>query len=97
MAKGYWIVAYRSVSEPEKVSAYGKLATGAIAAAGGKFLARGGRLTAHEAGVDQRTVIVEFPSYEQAVAAYETPAYQEALDVLGDSVERDVRVIEGVD
>ena len=96
MAKGYWVVAYRSISDPDKVAAYGKLAVPAIADAGGAMLARGGQVTPHEAGQDDRTVVVEFPSYEAAVAAYETPAYREALAALGDGADRDFRITEGV-
>lgn len=72
MAKGYWIGAYRSVSDPAKRNHYSELATVAVHAAGGRFLARGGKVTAHEDGVAERTVIVEFDSYEQAVAAYDS-------------------------
>lgn len=97
MAKGYWVVAYRSISDPDKLAAYGKLAPSAIAEAGGRFVARGGQLVAHEAGLAERTVVVEFPSYEAAVAAYDTPAYREALAALGDGAERDLRITEGVD
>jgi uncharacterized protein (DUF1330 family) len=43
----------------------------------------------------ERTVVVEYPSVEKAVAAYNSPAYQEALKVLGDGAVRDVRVVEG--
>ena len=41
MPKGYWITSYRSISDPEKLKAYAKLAPRAIAAFGGRFLARG--------------------------------------------------------
>jgi uncharacterized protein (DUF1330 family) len=97
MAKGYWVVAYRSISDADKVAAYGKLAVPAIADAGGKFLSRGGQVTPHESGQNERTVLVEFPSYAAAVAAYETPAYREALAALGDGADRDLRITEGVD
>jgi uncharacterized protein (DUF1330 family) len=97
MAKGYWISAYRSVSDPDKVAAYGKLAGPALIAAGGRFLARGGQVTPHEAGVAQRTVLIEFDSYAAAVAAYETPAYREAVAALDGGAERDIRIVEGVD
>ncbi len=97
MAKGYWVVAYRSISDPDKLAAYGKLAAPAIADAGGRFIARGGQVLAQEAGLKERTVVVEFPSYEAAVAAYDTPAYREALATLGDGAERDLRITEGVD
>jgi uncharacterized protein (DUF1330 family) len=96
MAKGYWISAYRQVHDPAKVAAYGKLAGPAIQAAGGRFLTLDGQVQACEAGVALRTVIVEFDSFAAAVAAYETPAYREALDALAGGVERDFRIVEGV-
>ena len=50
-----------------------------------------------DAGVNERTVVVEFPSFEQALATYEGPAYQAAAAKLEGAVERDFRVIEGVE
>lgn len=96
MAKGYWISAYRSISDPEKLAAYAKLAGPAIEAAGGRFLVRGGRMEVQEAGVQERTVVVEFDSYEKAVATYQSPEYRQALEALGDGAERDLRIVEGV-
>jgi uncharacterized protein (DUF1330 family) len=96
MAKGYWVTAYRSVSDPEKLAAYAELADPAIAAGGGRFLARAQHAVAHDAGRDQRTVIVEFDSFDAAVAAHDSEAYRAALAALGDAVERDFRIIEGV-
>jgi uncharacterized protein (DUF1330 family) len=95
MAKGYWLSAYREIHDPDKLAAYGKLAVPAITAAGGRFLVRGGQIEAHDAGLAMRTVIVEFDSFEAALAARRTPAYQEALVVLADGVERDFRIVEG--
>jgi uncharacterized protein (DUF1330 family) len=89
--------AYRSISDPTALAVYAKLAGPAVEAAGGRFLARGGAVKTHEAGVNERTVIVEFASFELAQAAYETKAYQEALAALGDGAVRDVRIVEGVD
>jgi uncharacterized protein (DUF1330 family) len=97
MAKGYWITAYQSVSDPGKLAEYAKLAGPAIEAAGGRFLARGGQVTAHEAGTAERTVVIEFDSYARAVAAYQSEPYQQALAVLDGAVVRDVRIVEGVD
>jgi uncharacterized protein (DUF1330 family) len=97
MAKAYWISAYRSVSDPAKVAAYAELARPAILAGGGRFLARGGRIEAHEAGVAGRTVIIEFDSFAQAAATYGSKAYQEALTVLAGGAERDVRIVEGIE
>jgi uncharacterized protein (DUF1330 family) len=96
MAKGYWIAFYRSVSDPAALADYGKLAGPAIQAAGGRFLARGTAIQAFEAGIKERSVVIEFDSPEKAIAAYESPAYKAARRVLEGAVERDVRIVEGV-
>jgi uncharacterized protein (DUF1330 family) len=96
VAKGYWVSAYRTISDPEKLAAYGKLAGPAVQAGGGRALARGGQVVAHDDGVAERVVLIEFDSFEQAVAAHASEAYQQALLVLSDGVERDFRIIEGV-
>ena len=97
MAKGYWVSAYRTISDPEKLAAYSELAGPAIRAGGGRPLVRGGRVVAHDAGIAERTVLIEFDSFEEAVAARESEAYQEALVALSDGVERDFRIVEGID
>ncbi len=97
MPKGYWVSVYRTITDPEKLDAYNKLAGSAVPAAGGRTLIRGGRVVARDGGVAERTVLVEFDSFEQAFAAYESAAYQEALAALADGVERDFRIVEGVD
>ena len=97
MAKGFWVSVYPAISDPETLTAYNKLAGPAVRAGGGRTLSRGGRVVAHEAGITERVVLIEFDSFEQAVAAYESEAYQKALVVLSDAVERDFRIIEGVD
>jgi uncharacterized protein (DUF1330 family) len=60
-------------------------------------LARGGTAKTYEAGIDQRTVLIEFPSVAQAIAAHDSPGYQAALVALGNAAERDMRIVEGVD
>ncbi len=98
MKKGYWIVAYRSVSDESALKEYGKLAIPAIQAGGGKTLIRtADAIEPHEAGLKQRVVVMEFESFEKATAAYHTPAYQAALKVLGSAAERDFRIVEGVE
>jgi uncharacterized protein (DUF1330 family) len=73
MAKAYWVATYRSISNPDALAGYAKLAGPAIQAAGGRFLARGNAAKAYEAGLLQRVVIVEFDSVEQATAAHDSP------------------------
>lgn len=98
MAKAYWVTTYKSISKPDQLAAYAKLAGPAILAAGGKFLIRGTAVEAWEAGVKQRTVVIEFPSLKQALDAHGTPGYQEALRALGnDACVRDMRVVEGAE
>ena len=96
MAKAYWFSVYRSISNPAALAEYAKLAGPAITAGGGRFLARGTPSKTYEAGLDQRTVLIEFDSVEKAVAAYETLAYQAAIAALGNGAERDLRIVEGV-
>ncbi len=96
MSKGYWVVAYRSVSDASALRAYAALAKPAIEAAGGKVLAvPGAAVVAHEAGIAQHTVIVEFASFDQAQRAYASEAYQASLRALGNGAERDLRIVEG--
>jgi uncharacterized protein (DUF1330 family) len=97
MPKGYWVSVYRTISDPEKLAAYNKLAAAAVKAGGGRTLIRGGRVVAHDAGIAERTILVEFDTFDQAVAARESTAYQEALTALSDGVERDFRIVEGID
>jgi len=96
MAKGYWITFYRSVSNPAALAEYAKLAAPAIQAAGGRFLTRGAAVKAFEAGIKERSVVIEFDTPAKAIEAYESPAYQSAKKLLEGAVERDVRILEGV-
>ena len=97
MAKGYWVVTYRSIKRPEAMEGYAKIAGSAVKAAGGRFLIRGMPAKTYEAGLAERVVVVEFDSVAAAIAAHDGPAYQEALKALGDAVVRDVRIVEGAD
>lgn len=94
MAKAYWVVQYHKIKSPEKLAAYAKLAGPAITSAGGKFLVRGTPAKVYEKGLMERTVVTEWESLAKAVAAHDSPAYQEALRALGDGVERDLRICE---
>ena len=97
MAKAYWIAAYREIHDAEKLAAYLELAGPAIVAAGGKFLARGPAAKVYEAGIQERTTIIVFESLDAAVATHDSPAYQDALKLLGDGVTRDLRFAEGLE
>jgi len=96
MKKGYWVVAYRSISDPSAVKAYGALAVPVIETFAGRLLTKfASQVEAREAGLQQRVIIVEFDSYDIALAAYKSDAYQKAVQALGSGAERDFRIVEG--
>ncbi len=97
MPKAYWIAAYRSINDPDALAAYGKLALPALQAFGARALARGAAQQAYESGLKERTVLLEFDSVAQAIAAHDSPGYQEALRLLGDTADRDLRIVEGLE
>jgi uncharacterized protein (DUF1330 family) len=97
MPNAYMVVTYRAIKDPEALAAYAKIAGPAIEAAGGTFLVRGEPARTYALGVNLRVVISRFDSVGQAIAAYESPAYKKALEVLGeDAVERDMRIVQGI-
>ena len=96
MPKAYWVSAYRAVNDTDKLAAYAKLAGPALNANGARFLARGEPAKVYEQGLMQRTVLIEFDSVAQAMAAHDSPEYQAALAALGDGADREIRIIEGV-
>ena len=95
MANGYFLSAHRSAANPQKRDAYLVLATPAMIKAGGKILASTNIIDAHENGVVQQTVLIEFESFEKAKSAYSSPEYQEALKALDGGADRDIRIFEG--
>ena len=96
MAKAYWVVTYRKITNQEKWGAYAKIAVPAVQSSGGKFIARAVPAKIYEKGMNERVVLIEFASLSQALAAHDTPEYKEALRALGDGAERDLRIVEGV-
>jgi uncharacterized protein (DUF1330 family) len=96
MARAYWINTFREIRDEARLDAYVALAGPAMRAGGGRFLARGNPSAAFESGTTERTTLIEFDSVEQAIAAYESPAYQAALQALGDGAVRDIRIIEAL-
>lgn len=94
MTKAYWIATYHSIDDPAALAAYAKLAAPALQEGGGRFLARGLPAQVYEHGVKERTVLLEFPSVAHAIAAHDSPAYQEALRLLGKGAKREIRIVE---
>ena len=99
MAKGYFLSAHRSEADPTKKAAYNLLARDALEKAGGKVIAManiGKKLTVHESGINQSTVLIKFNTYDEAINAYHSVDYQEALLALDNGADRDIRIFEGI-
>lgn len=93
--KAYWI-AHVDVTDPQQYQQYTQRAPAAFAAFGGKLLARGGRSEAMEGRTTpQRSVVIEFDSYEQAVACYRSAQYQEACSHRQGVAKAEVIIVEG--
>lgn len=90
-----WI-AHVTVTDAEAYGRYAALATDAIAAHGGVFLARAGRYRQMEGTDRPRNVVARFPSVEDAVACYESAQYQEALSHAKGAAERELVIVEEV-
>ncbi|ATQ56097.1 DUF1330 domain-containing protein [Paracoccus yeei] len=88
-----WI-AHVTVTDPDAYGEYARLAGPAIAAHGGVFLARGSRYVQLEGADRARNVVARFPSVEDAVACYNSPEYQAALDHARNAAERDLVIVE---
>lgn len=92
----YWC-ARAHVTDPEQYRKYAELAGPAIEKHGGVFVARGGRQVILEGGEFERSVLVRFPSLEQAVACYNSPEYSKARAFADGAAQRHIVVVEGVD
>ncbi|MBH3404674.1 DUF1330 domain-containing protein [Pseudomonas glycinae] len=94
--KAYWI-AHVDITDPDHYSQYTQRAPKAFAEFGARFLARGGRSEAMEGRTtSQRSVVIEFDSYEQAVACYRSAAYQEAKSYREEWARAEIVIVEGM-
>lgn len=95
--KAYWI-AHVDVTDPAQYVEYTSRAPVAFARYGGRLLARGGRSQALEGrATPQRSVVIEFDSYDQALACYHSAEYQEACWHRQGAAQAEVIIVEGVE
>ena len=94
MNKGYWIVR-ANVNNQEEYLKYIKKATKVVESFNGKFLVRGGKQKEFENSGYERTVIVQFDSYNDAFKSYNSIEYQDALRHVKQSSNRLFAVVEG--
>ncbi len=92
---GYWVVKVR-VTDPEAYGEYAKRVPSVVKRYGGRVLVRGGPATTLEGEDYPRNVVVEFESYDQALACYNDPEYQEAKSYQDGAAERLFAIVEGV-
>ena len=93
--KAYWVCIYEKINNAEKLKEYTVKARPAVEKFSGKFLVRGGKNRTNDGIESPRTVVVEFPNYNNAVECYDSPEYQEAHDILKGQVVRHHQIVEG--
>jgi len=93
--KGYVVCVYQNIANQDKLKEYALKARVAVEKYNGKFLIRGGRSTSNEGKKSPRTVVIEFPSYDEANKFYKSKEYQDAHSILEGSAERQHQIIEG--
>jgi len=96
MAKGYWI-GDLEVTDPESYKAYQAFVRPFIAANGGRFLVRGGQQTVVEGEMTPRSVVIEFPSYQQALDVYRSTEYQQGMQLRLNASRANIAIVEGFD
>ena len=96
MAKGYWIGRV-DISDPDQYAKYIAANAEPFAKYGARFLVRSGRFENPEGTCRSRNVVIEFPSYEAALACYDSPQYQAAKALRDPISTADLVIIEGYD
>ena len=93
--KGYVVCVYKSISSEEKLKEYAVKARTAVEKYKGKFIIRGGRSITNEGDKSPRTVVIEFPSYDEANLFYNSKKYKDAHDILKGHAVRHHQIIQG--
>lgn len=96
MPKGYWI-GHVTVDDPQGYESYRAANAEAFDKFQARFLVRGGTQNTVEGAARPRSVVIEFPSYDLALACYESPEYQRALEIRAPISMADLVIVEGYD
>ena len=94
--KGYVVCVYKSISNEEKLKEYAVKAKAAVEKYKGKFLVRGGESISNEGEKSLRTVVIEFPSYDEANSFYNSKEYQNAHSILKGHASRQHQTVKGI-
>ena len=94
LMKAYWIALYKKIDNQENIKNYSEKVTSVLRSYGGKLLVRGGKFKTLEGEEYPRTVIWEFPSYEQAIKCHDSQKYKEGWALAKDTTNRNLQIIE---
>ena len=94
--KAYWVAIYKDLKNPDNIKMYAEKASPAIKKYNGTILARGGKVKTIEGDPSPRTVLIQFPSMEEAIKCYNSPEYQEAKRIGKGEFNRHIQIVEGV-
>jgi len=93
-----YLIVETDIHDPERYERYKEASPGAIAASGGRFLARGGELAVLEGDWHpSRVVIVEFPDLDAAKRFYVSPEYDEAKQLRAGAAKLNMVAVQGLD
>jgi uncharacterized protein (DUF1330 family) len=93
--KGYIVCVYESIKDDNALKNYANKARSAVEKFDGKFLIRGGKNIVTEGKNFVRTAVIEFNSFEVAKEFFYSSEYQDAHELLKDTVIRNHQIIEG--
>ena len=95
MKKGYWISLYTKVENQENLKKYAETVTPIIKSFGGVPVVRGGKYKTFDGDEFIRTVIWEFPSYDQAMKCHDSKEYQDSWAIAKKTTKRHMQIVEG--
>jgi len=96
MPKGYWIGSM-DIDDFEQYKSYISANADPLTTYGARFLVRGGDKEVVEGNMRSRVVVIEFDSYETALACYNSPEYQAAKALRDPVATGDMVIIKGYD
>ena len=94
--RAYWIATYKDMKNPENIKRYAEKASPIIKKYNGIILARGGRVKTIEGNPSPRTVLIQFPTMDDALKCYNSPEYQEAMKIGNGEFNRHIQIVVGV-
>ena len=93
--KGYVVCVYKNITNEKKLSEYAVKAKAAVEKFKGNFIVRGGKTTTNEGEKSPRTVVIEFPSFDEANKFYKSKEYQAGWAIAKKTTLRHMQIVEG--